>query len=202
MNRVIHMPAAVKKVAGSAVAATAITAAGFLTVSPPARAHPMLPLAPACSQWGLNGVFSLQQSNGDTVRFTMNGPVASGTAHATGGSNGPLQGLVSGDIQGDQIGFTIRWSVDPPQIGVYTGSVGTDGFAHGNTVDERTFADAQWDSTVPLVCSTPATPAPAPVSHQPVPPALQAPPPAPAPVSHQPVPPALQLPMTTGPPTP
>jgi hypothetical protein len=206
MNRVIHMPAAIKTVAGPAVAATAITAAGFLTVSPPARAHPMLPLAPACNQWGLNGVFSLQQSNGDTVRFTMNGPVASGTAHATGGLNGPLQGPVSGGIQGDKLDFKVTWGAN--SVGDYTGSVGSDGFAHGDTSDEwQPIGDgpgsyAHWDSTVPLVCSTPATPTPAPISHQPVPPALQAPPPAPAPISHQPVPPELQQPMTTGPPTP
>src|SRR5216684_5454676 len=65
-------------------AATAITAVGFLTVSPPAQAHPMLPLGPACSQYGFPGDFSLKQSNGPVVRFNATGPVASGTATATG----------------------------------------------------------------------------------------------------------------------
>jgi hypothetical protein len=152
-------------------AATALSAVGFLTVSPPAQAHPMLPLAPACSQWGLNGIFSLQQSNGDTVSFTMNGPAASGTAHATGGLNGPLQGPVSGGIQGDKLDFKVTWGAH--SVGDYTGSVGSDGFAHGDTSDEyQPFGDvfgnvsapyvAHWDSTVPLVCTTPAAAPPPP----------------------------------------
>jgi hypothetical protein len=161
-------------------AATAISAVGFLTVPAPAQAHPMFPLAPACSQYGFNGVFTLKQSNGAVVRFNSTGPVASGTAVATGigDSYGSMQGPVSGGVQGDKLDFTIRWGVDPPQIGHYTGSVGNDGFAHGNTYDEVGIAAAQWDSTVPLVCSTPAAPPPAPASapapaQQPAPPDAQ-----------------------------
>lgn len=167
-------------------AATALTAAGFLTVAPPAQAHPLLPFpqAPACSQWGFDGTFSLKQSNGDFVRFNATGPSANGAiAVATGGINGSLNGTVTGGVQGDNLDFTIDWAFTDHQlsagygssIGHYTGAVGADGFAHGNTVDQRGGGgSAHWDSTVSLVCTTPAA-APAP------PPA--APPAAPAPAA-------------------
>jgi hypothetical protein len=44
---------------------------GFLSVSPPAQAHPILP---PCSQWGFPGDFLLKQSNGDTVEFNAKRP--------------------------------------------------------------------------------------------------------------------------------
>ena len=166
------------------VAATALIPGG-LAIPAPAQARPMLPLplAPACSQYVFNGNFSLKQSNGDTVVFSSIGPVASGNATATGGSNGPLHGVVTGGIQGDKLDFEITWNADS-SIGHYTGFVSSDGFAHGDTSDEyQPFGDvfgnvsppyvAHWDSTVPLVCSTPDAPPaapPVPVAHQPVPP--------------------------------
>ena len=182
-------------------AAMATSALAFLTVSTLAHAHPMLPLAPgACSQYAFNGNFSLKQSNGATVVFSSIGPTASGNATATGGINGPLHGVVTGGIQGDNLDFSIVWNVNAPGTtatsqGRYTGFVGADGFAHGDTAEQNVpFGDApgasaHWDSLVPLVCSTPAasepTPAPAP-----------APAPPPVPVSHQPVPPAAPAPST------
>jgi hypothetical protein len=172
-------------------AATAISAMGFLTVSPPVQAHPMLPLAPACNQYVFNGDFALKQSYGGVVSFNSTGPAASGVA-----LNGQDSGLVTGGIQGRNVDFTITWGGQPLYAPFrYTGTVGDDALIHDGVVDSA----IPWHSTGPLGC---ATPAPAPVSHQPVPPALQAPPPAPAPISHQPVPPELQQPMTTGPPTP
>jgi hypothetical protein len=153
-------------------AATAITAAGFLTFAPPAQAHPMLPLplAPACSQWGFPGPFTLQQTNNDTVRFNSTGSVASGQAVA-GRADGTIVGQVSGGIRGDKLDFTISWNssvFSSRAIGRYTGTVGDDGFAHGGTHDELSSANAHWDSTVPLVCITAAAPASAPAS-QPAP---------------------------------
>jgi hypothetical protein len=147
-------------------AATAITVIGFLTIPAPALAGPTLPLAPACSQYGFPGDFSLKQSNGDTVRFNATGPSANGPATATGGINGPLHGVVTGGIQGDKLDFQIVWSSS--STGHYTGFVSSDGFAHGDTQEEaRAFGDvfgnlppdppvAHWDSTVPLACTTPA----------------------------------------------
>ena len=165
-------------------AATAISAVGFLTVSTPAQAAPMfpLPLDPPCSQFGFPGNFSLKQSSGYTVRFNSTGPVASGPAHATGGDRGGFDGNVTGGIQGDKLDFEISWGIiytnqSTPSKGHYTGFVGNDGFGHGDTFDESGGSSAHWDSTVPLVCSTPATPPPAPESApapaQPAPPDAQ-----------------------------
>lgn len=145
-------------------AVTALTAAGLLTVSTPAQAHPILPLAPACSQWGFPGDFSLKQSNGDTVHFNATGPtVNSLSVGATGGINGPLDGGgVVGGIKGNHVDFGITWSLGDPgpgSVGRYIGTVGNDGFAHGSTWDEKSPDPrnvARWLSLVPFVCITPA----------------------------------------------
>jgi hypothetical protein len=93
-------------------AATALTAVGlFLTGSPPAQAHPILPPGPPCSQYGFDGVFTLQQSNGAVVRFNSTGPDASGMAVATGTEGvDSLTGPVSGGVQGRNVDFTITGS--------------------------------------------------------------------------------------------
>jgi hypothetical protein len=162
-------------------AATAITAAGLLTLLPPAQAHPMLPfpLDPACSQWGFNGKFSLKQSNGDTVRFNTTGPSPRGVLAEATTPNGPEQGSATGDIKGDKFFIDIGWDVVPFSDGQYSGVVGNDGFVHGETFDaDNGNSRALWDSTVPLVCTTPAASVPAPASapapgQQPAPPAAQ-----------------------------
>jgi hypothetical protein len=192
-------------------AATAITAVGlFLTVSPPAQAHPMLPfpLAPTCSQWGFPGGFTLKQSNGDTVHFYGDGPLASGPAVATGGTYGPLNAPVNGvegGITGNQIAVTIVWNSGA--IGRYTGSVGgnDNGFAHGNTYD-ATATDhsvAHWDSTSQLTCTTTAAAPPSvPAPQSAPPPAAPPAPPAAAPAARLGVnatgPTTLQAGMTSG----
>jgi hypothetical protein len=172
MNTIIHMQTAAKRTALVIAAATAITAAGFLTVPAPAQADPMLPLAPACSQYGFTGNFSLRQSNGYVVRFNSTGQVAGGQAFATGDSGDKLQGPVSGGVQGRDVDFAIRWNSGAR--GRYVGVVDDNGFVHGDTNDEvdSTSRSAIWDSTVPLGCITPAAPAPAPApAPQPAPPA-------------------------------
>jgi hypothetical protein len=149
-------------------AATAISAAVLLTVSPPAQAHPILPLAPACTQYGFNGPFTLQQTSGDTVTFNATGPNASGVM--ADANSGEYHGPVTGGITGAKLDFTISWRgrgvPDNGSLyskGRYTGTVGNDGFAHGDTHDELSPASALWDSTVPLVCLTQAAdPAPPP----------------------------------------
>jgi hypothetical protein len=159
-----------KRCQSFAAAATAVCALGFLAISPSAQAHPMLPLAPACTQWGFPGAFSLKQSNGDTVRFNATGSVISVRvpATATGGINGPLQGFATGEIRGDKIDLYIPWTND--SAGDYTGLVGDGGFAHGQT-QEVTHPEnsAFWDSTVPLACTTAAPPAAAPAAPPPPP---------------------------------
>jgi hypothetical protein len=109
------------------------------------------------------------------VELNGNGPVAFGPAVATGGTYGALHAPergVTGGITDDKVDFPIYW--DSGAIGRYTGNVGTDGFAHGFTLDEA--ADAKqivhWDSTVPLECTTPAA-SPAAPAQLPAPPAAQ-----------------------------
>jgi hypothetical protein len=54
-------------------AATAIGAVGFLTVPVPAHAVPMLPLAPACTDYRFPGVFILKQSEAGKQFRRVNG---------------------------------------------------------------------------------------------------------------------------------
>jgi hypothetical protein len=124
-------------------AATAITAMGFLTVSPPVQAHPMLPLAPACNQYVFNGDFALKQSYGGVVSFNSTGPAASGVA-----LNGQDSGLVTGGIQGRNVDFTIDWGGQRPDVREYTGTVGDDGLVHNGVMG----GVISWDSTRPLGC--------------------------------------------------
>jgi hypothetical protein len=156
-------------------AAVSMTAFGFLTVPAPAQALPMIPLAPACSDYQFKGQFSLNQSNGATVSFDSTGQTATGRAVADTG--GPaldlMRGKVGGGIQGRHLEFTIQWDRGP--IGHYAGDVDDSGFAHGNTVDVTdTSSTATWDATTPLACMPPAAPPP-----PPPPPPVQAPPQAP-----------------------
>ncbi|MDT5409105.1 MAG: hypothetical protein QOG14_1325 [Mycobacterium sp.] len=163
--------------------ATAISAVGFLTLAPPVQAHPMLPfpLAPACSQWGFPGLFALKQTVlGQTVSFTATGPNANGAMAEA--NDGEYHGAVTGGITGDNLDFTIPWrgrgAPDDAALlskGRYQGSVGSDGFAHGETHDELANDHSHWDSTVPLVCITTAAPA-AGAAAPPAPAAAPAPP--------------------------
>jgi len=125
-------------------AATAITAAGFLTVLPPVQAHPMLPLAPACNQYVFNGDFTLRQDNGALISFDSTGPVASGTVR--GGTD---SGTVTGGIQGRTVDFTITWGGQPLYAPFeYKGTVGDDALIHDGVVDSA----IPWHSTRPLGC--------------------------------------------------
>ena len=132
--------------------ATAITAMGFLTVSPPVQAHPTLPLAPVCNQYVFNGDFALKQSYGGVVSFNSTGPVASGEAR-----NGEDAGLVTGGIQGRNVDFTIDWGGQRPDVREYTGTVGDDALVHNGVMG----GVIAWDSTRPLGCqSMPVTEVP------------------------------------------
>jgi hypothetical protein len=127
-------------------AATAITAMGFLTVSPAVQAHPMLPLAPACNQYVFNGDFTLRQDNGALISFSSTGPVASGTVR--GGTD---SGIVTGSIQGRNVDFTINWGgPNAPDIQPeYIGTIGDDALIHNGGRRGTPFT---WDSTRPLGC--------------------------------------------------
>ena len=101
----------------------------------------------------------------DRMGYRLEGPVIK---HLHG-HNIVSDGTVSGSITGTHMDFTIRWDSGPR--GHYTGDIGADGFAHGNTNDEaHPGSKASWDANVPLGCATAPAHAPA-----------QAPAPAPAP---------------------
>jgi hypothetical protein len=134
-------------------AAAAITAMGFLTVSAPARAHPMLPLAPACNQYVFNGDFTFRNDRSGPISFNSTGPVASGTVRA-----GNDSGTVTGSIQGRNVDFTITWGGQPLYAPAkYIGTVGDDALIHDGVVDDAVY----WHSTSPLGCqSEPVTEVP------------------------------------------
>jgi hypothetical protein len=175
MNTIIHTQTAAKRTAQVLAAAMAITAAGLLTAATPAQAHPMLPLAPPCSQYGFGGGglgadFSIRQDNGFQTFFTGNGASA-GTGRAVSIYKDNVTedkgNVTGGGIQGRNVDFTIRFDAAGPIR--YTGTVGNDGFVHGGQ-----FAGGHWDSiNGPLACLDAPPPAPAPPApaQQPAPPA-------------------------------
>ena len=174
MSRVMHMPAAVKTVAGT-FAATAITAVGLLTIAPLAQAHPMspLPLAPACSQYSFpNGDWPIQINGQPYVIQTHHGANAAGRVLL----NGKYMGSVtSGGIYKSSNGltlvsFTITYNANVMER--YAGNVEDDGLVHVGLVGSSSPTAPTWDSTLPLECNDAPAPAPAP-AQQPAPPAAQ-----------------------------
>ncbi|HEX2286939.1 MAG TPA: hypothetical protein VHI10_19305 [Mycobacterium sp.] len=150
----------VRRGAVAALFVAAPLAGALLSVPAPAQADPMLPLAPACDQYGFTGDVQLRQSNGWNVSFSSTGPVASGPATATGPGGAKMHGTISGGIQGRNVDLTIRWDNGPR--GHYTGTVGNDVHLSGNSVDEANpGSTATYRSTFPIGCITPAAgPAP------------------------------------------
>jgi hypothetical protein len=147
-------------------AATAITAVGFLTVPTPARAGPMLPLAPPCSQYVFTGGFSLREDAGNRFLgvqtfFSSTGPTTVG-GRAVSVSDDNVHkdlGNVSGGIQGRKIDFTITWD-DGRLPSHYTGTVGDDGLVHRG-VSNYGPDPIGWDSiNGPLNCGDPVAPPP------------------------------------------
>jgi hypothetical protein len=163
-------------------AATAISAVGLLMVPAPARAGPMFPLAPACTQYGFTGKFSLRQDNGWRVSFTSTGPAATGRVVAVGNSGYTMRGNVTGGINGRNVDFTTHWD-NSSSTGHYNGVVGDDGTVRrGTTINQENADLADWDSTsAPLGCITPAAPVTPPGSGEgPGPAEIPAPPAGPA----------------------
>src|SRR5258708_24145645 len=134
----IHMRPTAVRTSQVFAAATAITAVGFLTVAAAAHAHPMLPLAPSCSQYVFNGGFSLREDAGPRFLgaqtfFSSTGPTTvGGRAVSVSDDNvHKWSGNVSGGIQGRKIDFTITWDGGPDVApSHYTGTVGDDGLVH------------------------------------------------------------------------
>jgi hypothetical protein len=148
-------------------AATAISAIGFLTVSAPAQAHPMIPLAPACATylWPGGGVFTITAGNGTTTNISTSQDYVVGRAfyladgaQAADATYGNPSGGITG---GTSIDITIKWDQGPGAgyTSHFTGKINDDGLASGVlTLGNR---QDNWSSSQQFSCITQA-PAPAP----------------------------------------
>jgi hypothetical protein len=161
-------------------AATALIAVGILMTPAPAQAIPVVPLAPACTDYQFTGTVDLEQSNGWLVVFAATGRTVAGSASAFSHTShiSDMSGNVNGGINGGHLDFTIRWDNGP--VGHYIGDVGDSGVATGTTVDQTNpGSTSTWHSTGGLACVASPT-APAPPPSAPPPPPASTPPPAPA----------------------
>ena len=131
-------------------AATAIGAIGLVALPALAQARPMLPLAPACTQYGFNGEFPIRGlgevgAGGWTVTFTSTGSTAGGSALAVFDDGGTVSGTVRGGIQGRTVDLAITWNNKPNNIWTLVGTVEDDGLVHNG-------GPSFWTSSRPLAC--------------------------------------------------
>jgi hypothetical protein len=139
-------------------AATALIAVGILMTPAPAQAIPVVPLAPACTDYQFTGTVDLEQSNGWLVVFAATGRTVAGSASAFSHTShiSDMSGNVNGGINGGHLDFTIRWDNGP--VGHYIGDVGDSGVATGTTVDQTNpGSTSTWHSTGGLACVAPPT---------------------------------------------
>jgi hypothetical protein len=139
-----------KKILKRLAAATAIGAVGYLTVPAVAQAYPMVPLAPACTQYAFPGDYFdfyttkeykvSVQSTGTTL-----GPRAV-TFFRFSGTNG-VYGNASGRISGRSVNLNVNWPDGTP--GQYVGTIDDNGIAHGYVLN----GGADWKSDTPLTCT-------------------------------------------------
>lgn len=130
-------------------AISAISAACLLTA----------PAAAACEQWSIDGEKTLLQSNDIAVivKFEQDGSALKGkasfTAKSLPGRKGdwPVNGDLSGAVEGDSIKFRVSWSTDyytdggiligsPASwrsTGIYEGSIDSDGAVAGESFDMK-----------------------------------------------------------------
>jgi hypothetical protein len=140
-----------------AAAATALSATGLFVAAPAAQAKPMFPLAPNCVQYGWPGDVQLQHTNGWTARFSAVGPNVNAPASAFHPTAGTLSGTISGGIYGHSVEFEIHWNNG--SVGSYTGAVGDDSVARGDTIDtEHPENKAKWNTQFPISCTKTADP--------------------------------------------
>jgi hypothetical protein len=98
----------------------------------------------ACSgKWDLSGSFFAAQTNGVVVTFhleqdgtslsgdaTVPNPVVSSTSYPIAARS------VEGSIEGDSVTLTVYWK--GPSIGIYTGTVNSEGYLYGEGYDKLT----------------------------------------------------------------
>ena len=143
----------VRKMAVSAAAAMALSAAGVICGSGPASAFP------ACVQYGFPGDVNLIQTNGWSVQFSSTGSTVNAPATATHSGGGKLSGTITGGIEGKNINLLATW--DNGSRGRYTGTVQDDAHMVGDSEDETdTASRAKYRSQFPISCLTTADPAP------------------------------------------
>jgi hypothetical protein len=163
------------------VAASAMTAAGFLTIAPPVQADPA-----SCTQFGFNGRSEIAGGNGWWVNFDATGtePRSSATVHFVDG--GKVDGtIIGGSVQGRTVDMTIVWGDKPNNVWVFHGTVNDDGMVRDGGESLRDIpADyegevaSSWKTVTPLKCMD--APASAPAGTDAGPAAQQAPPPPPS----------------------
>jgi hypothetical protein len=163
------------------VAAAAITVAGALMGSAPARAIPPVPLDPPCLDWSYTGTFNIMQDNGFRVQidnwsgasappgnlaatlYLADGtpaqvdadgkPVQHGGNAFLGGYHSNQTGTASGGFQGNTVNLDVAWdSVTPLVTNHYTGTIAPGGLASG-TQTNSAGVTGNWHSPNPLLCS-------------------------------------------------
>lgn len=126
-----------------AAGAIAMSAVGLVASPAPAQAVP-------CKQWAFAGYTTFRQSNGWELVFNSRDTRVSGTANARA-NGGVMKGNITGGIDGYAVNLQVAWNGG--EYGKYDGSVNTDGFASGTTVDaSNPGSSAGWRSAYPLRC--------------------------------------------------
>jgi hypothetical protein len=138
---------------GSALflAATAITALGFLAVAPLAHAAPN-----PCSQYAFNGDFFIHGDNiGEVTVSAATGPRLAGDAFTLADDGRAVYGFVpDGGIRGRNVDFVISWVEESDTRWTFKGTVGDDGLVHDGFMRGPGFMSL-WKSTSPLACNDP-----------------------------------------------
>jgi len=177
-------------------AATAITAAGFLTVAPPVQADP------GCAQWGFNGRVELAGGNGWWVNFNATGPTAPTSATVSFVDGGRVDGTISNSaIQGNVVDLSIVWGDKPNNIWDFHGTVSDDGQVRDGGQSLRNIPSdyggevaSSWKSVTPFKCMDAPAQASTGTGTGTGPAAQQAPPPPPQPVKCPKGSPAAEVP--------
>ncbi|MGZ4524964.1 MAG: hypothetical protein ACXVX7_00635 [Mycobacterium sp.] len=157
-----------------AAAAAATGAIGLLlALTAPARALPLIPLAPVDDCRFTTAVQVLDQDDGLEVVFPSNGPttIQGDASYSRPGQPGFTKGVANGTLTGNAIDIHVTWS-GPFLFSHYTGQVNPDNSASGTVTNSNgNNATTGWHTKFSDRIKCKAAPAPpAPVPPAPVPP--------------------------------